>query len=57
MKFIYKQNENKSLIVEDRIFGKIIIQYPFSKIVLTKEMQRLAEISQNGFSQIEFKAT
>jgi len=55
MKFIYKQNENKSLIVEDRIFGKIIIQYPFSKIVLTKEMQRLAEISQNGFSQIEFK--
>lgn len=55
MAFIYIKNKNKSLIVQDPIYGEIIIPYPFSKIVLTKEMRRLEDISQNGFSQLEFK--
>lgn len=54
MAFIYQENNNE-LIVNDPIHGKIIVPYPFSKIVLTKEMQRLKHISQNGFSQLEFK--
>lgn len=55
MAFVYTENEDKSLTVEDPIYGKIIVTYPFSEIVLTKEMQRLSGISQNGFSQLEFK--
>lgn len=55
MSFIYKSGENNSLIVDDPIYGEIVVQYPFSEIVLTKEMQRLSQISQNGFSQLEFK--
>ncbi len=55
MSFIYKKNKDNSLTVRDEIYGDINIPYPFSKIVLTKEMQRLANISQNGFSQLEFK--
>ena len=55
MAFIYRKDKNNSLIVEDSIYGKIIVPYPFSEIVLTKEMQRLSGISQNGFSQLEFK--
>lgn len=55
MAFVYSENEDKSLTVEDPIYGKIIVSYPFSEIVLTKEMQRLSGISQNGFSQLEFK--
>lgn len=55
MSFTYKKNNDKSLIVEDVIYGKIVVPYPFSEIILTKEMQRLSGISQNGFSQLEFK--
>lgn len=55
MAFVYRENEDKSLTVEDPIYGKIIVPHPFSLIVLTKEMQRLSDISQNGFSQLEFK--
>ena len=55
MAFIYDVNEDNSLKVHDAIYGEIIVPYPFSKIVLTKEMQRLAYISQNGFSQLEYK--
>jgi len=55
MAFVFIENEDKSLTVEDPIYGKIIVSYPFSEIVLTKEMQRLSDISQNGFSQLEFK--
>ncbi len=55
MAFIYNVNEDNSLTVQDKIYGNIIVPYPFSKIVLTKEMQRLAHISQNGFSQLEFE--
>ena len=54
MTFIYKKEKN-SLIVDDPIYGEIIVPYPFSEIVLTKEMQRLSGISQNGFSQLEYK--
>lgn len=56
MAFIYNLNKDNSLTVQDKIYGKITVPYPFSKIVLTKEMQRLADISQNGFSQLEFKS-
>ena len=49
----YKKNYN-SIIVDDPIYGKVTVPYPFSKIVLTKEMLRLEKISQNGFSQYEF---
>lgn len=55
MAFVYNKNEDKSLTVDDPIYGKIIVRYPFSEIILTKEMQRLSSISQNGFSQLEFK--
>ena len=55
MAFIYSKNKDNSLLVEDPIYGKIVVPYPFSEIVLTKEMKRLSEISQNGFSQLEFK--
>ena len=55
MAFVYIENEDKSLTAEDAIYGKINVSYPFSEIVLTKEMQRLSGISQNGFSQLEFK--
>lgn len=54
MAFIYKKEKN-SLIVDDPIYGEINVPYPFSEIVLTKEMQRLSGISQNGFSQLEYK--
>ena len=52
---VHSKDKNNSLIVDDPIYGKIIVPYPFSEIVLTKEMQRLSGISQNGFSQLEFK--
>ncbi len=55
MAFNFFKNENKTLTVKDPIYGTIIVPYPYSKIVLTKEMQRLGNISQNGFSQYEFK--
>ena len=55
MAFICKKDKDNSLIVEDPIYGKIVVPYPFSEIILTKEMQRLSDISQNGFSQLEFK--
>ncbi len=55
MEFKYIRNNDKSLEIDDPIYGKILVSYPFSEIVLTKEMQRLSNISQNGFSQLEFK--
>lgn len=55
MAFIYVENEDKSLIIEDPVYGYIIVPYPFSEILKTKEMRRLSGISQNGFSQLEFK--
>lgn len=55
MAFAYIKNNDKTLTVDDPIYGKIIISYPFSEIILTKEMQRLSGITQNGFSQLEYK--
>ena len=55
MAFIYSRGKDNSLIVNDPIYGRINVPYPFSEIILTKEMQRLSGISQNGFSQLEFK--
>ena len=54
MAFIYNKNKDNSLSVEDPIYGNIIIPYPFSEIILTKEMKRLKNITQTGFSQLEF---
>lgn len=55
MAFVYSKSDDGSLIVDDPIYGKIIVTYPFSEIILTKEMQRLSHISQNGFSKLEFQ--
>jgi len=55
MAFNYTLNKDNSLSVNDIIYGKIKIPYPFSKLVLTKEMLRLNDISQNGFSQYEYE--
>ena len=58
MAFNYKTNYSDSLkgkiTVEDPIYGLIDVEYPYSEIVKSKEMQRLGHISQNGFSQYEF---
>lgn len=55
MAFKYTEEENNSLKVIDPIYGELIIPYPFSKIILTKEMQRLGRITQNGFLQYKYK--
>lgn len=55
MAFNYVKGKNKSLIVNDPIYGEITVPYPFSEIILTEEMMRLSSISQNGFSQLEFE--
>lgn len=52
--FKYKKNNDNTLTVYDNIYGKINVPYPYSKIILTKEMMRLNNISQNGFLQYEF---
>ena len=40
MAFIYKKSKDNSLIVKDPIYGNIVIPYPFSEIVLTKEQEK-----------------
>ena len=55
MAFTYKLGKDNSIIVKDPIYGEIIVPYPFSKIVLTSEMLRLSDISQNGFSHLHYK--
>ena len=55
MSFKYKLKENgKIMEVQDPIYGKIQINSPFTEIILTKEMQRLNGITQNGFSVFEY---
>ena len=55
MSFEYKLKENgKIMEVQDPIYGKIQINSPFTEIILTKEMQRLNGITQNGFSVFEY---
>lgn len=54
MAFIYEKNNDKSITVRDPIHGEYNIPYPFSAIILTKEMQRLEDITQNGLIQYKF---
>ena len=55
MAFAYKlENGGKTMKVQDPIYGEIEIQSPFTEIILTKEMQRLKYISQNGFSVYDY---
>ena len=53
MSFNYEL-KNKTMIVHDPIYGDIEIGEPFKDIILTKEMQRLEKISQNGFSKYDY---
>lgn len=55
MAFIYKMKDDKKTIeVQDPIYGNIEIKSPFSDIILTKEMQRLKDITQTGFSAYDY---
>lgn len=54
MAFNYKKL-GENLVVNDPIYGAITVTNPYSKIILTKEMRRLGDITQNGFSKYEFK--
>lgn len=55
MAFKYRSKEyGKTLIVSDPIYGEIEIKEPFSYIILTKEMQRLQDITQTGFSEYDY---
>ncbi|MBQ3142811.1 MAG: hypothetical protein IJB82_04820, partial [Bacilli bacterium] len=55
MAFNYTKLNDNTLLVKDPVHNEIIVEYPFSKIVLSKEMLRLGNITQNGFSQYEFE--
>lgn len=55
MAFNYTKLNENTLLVKDPVHNEIIVEYPFSKIVLSKEMLRLGNITQNGFSQYEFE--
>ena len=48
------KDDGKTMEVQDPIYGKIEIHSPFTEIILTKEMQRLNEITQNGFSAYDY---
>lgn len=54
MAFKYRLTEDNGIEVDDCIYGKIKVPHPFSKLVLTKEMLRLEDITQNGFSQYDY---
>ncbi len=55
MAFSYQfTKDNSGIIVSDPIYGEFEVGYPYSKIILTKEMQRLEDISQNGFSEYDY---
>ena len=55
MSFKYDQIKNtEDIIVKDPIHGEIIVEYPFSKIITSKEMMRLKNITQTGFSKIDY---
>lgn len=54
MSFNYKLLENGIMIINDPVHGQIEIKPPFSQIILTKEMQRLKDIGQNGFSIYDY---
>lgn len=48
------KDDGKTMEVQDPIYGKIEIHSPFTEIILTKEMQRLNEITQTGFSAYDY---
>ena len=50
----YERKEDGIIVVRDPIYGKIVIRPPFSEIIFTKEMQRLEDIGQNGFSIYDY---
>lgn len=55
MSFKYElQDDGKTMVVNDPIYGTIKINSPFKEIILTKEMQRLNDIIQNGFSVYDY---
>ena len=54
MAFVYEKKDDK-LLVNDPIYGQIIVPYPYSAIISTEEMQRLGKITQNGFSKLDFE--
>ncbi|MBR3132672.1 MAG: CYTH domain-containing protein [Clostridia bacterium] len=53
MGFKYEIDGDK-MTVFDPIYGRITIESPFKDIILTKEMRRLENISQNGFSAYDY---
>ena len=55
MAFKYTLKEDgKTMLVNDPIYGEIEVKQPFSQIILTKEMQRLEDITQTGFSEYDY---
>lgn len=54
MAFQYEIKDEETMVVQDPIYGKIEIHSPFKEIILTKEMQRLKDITQNGFSAYDY---
>lgn len=46
--------DGEEVNVCDPIHGDYVIKMPYSKLVMTKEMQRLKEISQTGFSFYDY---
>ncbi|MCI8272768.1 MAG: CYTH domain-containing protein [Clostridia bacterium] len=55
MAFVYElKDDGKAMLVQDPIYGEIEISWPFTEIILTKEMQRLGDITQNGFSYYDY---
>lgn len=54
MSFHYTKQKNRTIIVNDPIYGEFEVPKPFSDIIFTKEMQRLEKIGQNGFSIYDY---
>lgn len=50
----YERKKDGIIVVRDPIYGPIVIKPPFSEIIFTKEMQRLEDIGQNGFSIYDY---
>ncbi len=48
------EDDTNTMKTHDPIYGDIEIKSPFKEIILTKEMQRLNNITQNGFSNFDY---
>lgn len=53
-KYSYTKENHDEILVDDPIYGKFIVPYPYSKIIFTKEMKRLEDIAQTGFAQYDY---